>query len=273
MRPRSLAALAAAITLTGCGEPKIDGSTPEAMKSSVQVMRDKLQGDQLDKFDRALKVAAFAGIEPRDLIALGSSDTAVNAHVKGVGQNLNGMTATEVIAYGDKVVAERQAREREQALREIQELREKRAKSSELAKELAAFEVIRSRFSKEPQRYGRDEPRIDLEVKNGTASAVSRAYFEGVIASPGRQVPWLKETFNYSISGGLEPGETARWVLAPNQFSEWGKVEAPDDAILTVTVTRLDGPDGEPLFRAGQFTDRDERRLGQLVEQYGEPTN
>ena len=25
--------------------------------------------------------------------------------------------------------------------------------------------------------------------------------------SPGRSVPWLKEDFNYTIPGGLEPGE------------------------------------------------------------------
>ncbi len=70
----------------------------------------------------------------------------------------------------------------------------------------------------------------------------------GTLASPGRSVPWLKEDFNYSIPGGLEPGELADWTLVPNSFGAWGTVKAPKDAILTVEVVRLDGPNGKTLF-------------------------
>ncbi len=31
-------------------------------------------------------------------------------------------------------------------------------------------------------------------------------------------------------------------------FSKWGSVDAPPDALLTVEVVQLDGPNGEPLF-------------------------
>ena len=129
--------------------------------------------------------------------------------------------------------------------------------------------MSKSRFYQKAQAYGLgNQPIIEITVNNGTGSAVARAYFKGTIASPGRSVPWLVESFNYSISGGLEPGETQSWSLAPNQFSDWGKVEAPKDAIFTVTVERLDGADGKPLFDAGAFTERDAIRLTTLQEKY-----
>ena len=52
------------------------------------------------------------------------------------------------------------------------------------------------------------------------------------------------------------------------QFSEWGRVEAPDSAIFTVTVEELDGPDGEPIYSARGFTDRDQKRLTELEDKY-----
>lgn len=81
-------------------------------------------------------------------------------------------------------------------------------------------------------------------------------------------MPWLKDTFNYSIPGGLEPGEEAKWSLAPNMFSDWGRVEMRADMVLTVRVLRLDGADEEVLFD-GQVDEYDEERLKALIEEYG----
>ena len=113
------------------------------------------------------------------------------------------------------------------------------------------------------------QPIIELTVKNGTSEAVSRAYFEGTLASPKRSVPWHKDTFNYGISGGLEPGEEASWSLAPNMFSDWGKIDAPKDAVFTVTVEQLDGPDGEPIYSTRAFSEHDQERLDELKKEYG----
>ena len=60
----------------------------------------------------------------------------------------------------------------------------------------------------------------------------------------------------------LEPGESADWNLAPNMFSDWGKVEELDDMVFTVTTTRLDGADGEALFVDNFGERRGSRRCG-----------
>ena len=255
-----------ALVMAGCSDPKIDASTDETMKVSAQKVRESLPESKRVEFDEALQILVFSQINMQDLF----SEGAVGAgNLEGKMRNaLDGKTAEEVIAEADRIKAERQAREQAQALEEIRELEEKRQASVEARDELKKFEVLRSRFYMRERDFMGKQPIIELTVKNGTNSPVSRAYFEGTIASPNRSVPWLKDTFNYSISGGLELGEEATWNLAPNMFSDWGKVDAPADAIFTVTVEMLDGPDGETLYSTRDFGERESQRLSELKRKY-----
>jgi hypothetical protein len=158
--------------------------------------------------------------------------------------------------------AKAEEKKRAQALAEIQELTKKKLAAEKARADLAKFSVIRSRFRQERQMFG-TEPIIELSVKNDTGHAVSRVFMRGTLASPGRSVPWLRETFNYSISGGIEPGEAADWALSLNMFSEWGKVKGAPDMVLTIEVLRLDGADGKPLYTL-DFDDEDQQRLSAL---------
>jgi len=147
---------------------------------------------------------------------------------------------------------------------ELTDIQKQQAAMVEARTQLAQFEVSSAKYSKRNLGWGMKEVILDLKVKNGTSSPVSRAYFHGVLQSPGRSVPWVEDDFNYQIPGGLEPGEEARWKLNPNMFSDWGTVEAPPEAVLTVTVIRLDGADGEELLSA-QGADELEARAGGLA--------
>lgn len=212
------------VLIAGCSDPKIDASSDESMKASVQKVRESLPESKRGDFDEAMKVLAFSKIDMKDLFTQGA--TGVGNLEGKVKESLSGKTGEQVIAEAARIQAERKERERQQALEEIRELETKRAKSESARDELKKFQVIRSRFYLRKQEFMGKQPIIELTVKNGTEQAVSRAYFEGTIASPDRSVPWHKDTFNYSISGGLEPGEEATWNLAPNMFSDWGKVRA-----------------------------------------------
>jgi len=254
--------------IVGCSDPKIDASTDESMKASIEKVRQSLPQEKKAKFDDALKILAFSQISLKGLFADGASGI---SSTKGKMKDaLNGKSGEEVIAEADRIKKERKEKEKIQALSEIQELQDKKVKSIKAKESLKQFEVVRSRFYKQEQKYGRDKPIIELTVKNGTSYPVSRAYFKGTLASPNRSVPWLIETFNYKISGGLEPGEEVEWSLAPNQFGDWGTVDAPTDAILTVEVEQLDGSDGEPLFSSRSFSERDAKRLEELEAEYNQ---
>ncbi len=51
-------------------------------------------------------------------------------------------------------------------------------------------------------------------------------------------------------------------------FSDWGKVDAPADAIFTVSVVRIDDAKGNPIFGDAEFTKKDAARLAELKIQY-----
>ena len=236
------------------------------MKSSIEKVRSSLAEEKRPEFDEALQGLAFSNIDFGDLAEASEDEGGFEEKLRS---SINGKSAQQIISEADEIRIERERRQREQALEEIGELEAKLKEAESAKRELEKFEVSRSRFYKEEQSFGGDQPIIELTVRNGTDQAVSRAYFEGVLASPGRSVPWHKDTFNYSISGGLEPGEEAAWKLAPNMFSDWGEVDAPGDAVFTVTVRRLDGADEEPIYDARGLSDSQRERLAELKSKYG----
>jgi hypothetical protein len=254
------------LALSGCGEPKLDGTSEETMKASVVQVASKLPAEKKAKFEKAVQVVAFSKVSFKDVV----SGKQTPEHIaSGMFAELNGKTADEVIASADVIIEERKAREREQAVAEIHELTAKLSKADEAKTELLKFSVVRSRFYLRDKEYSsRKEPIIELKLNNGTAYPVSRAYFKGTVASPGRAVPWLVEDFNYSMPGGIEPGESGELTLAPNMFSKWGKVSAPVDAVFTVEVTRIDGADGKALFDSVGLSEREQRRLADLKQKY-----
>lgn len=258
--------------LLGCSEPPtIDGTSNETLEATTEVVRESLPDSTKVKFDEALQVVAFEGIGFGDLLAYGAmGDEGGEVFATELRSKVDGMTAEEVIAKADLILEQRRAKEREQALQEIDELSAKKVQSDLARSELERFEVTRSRFYKRDGGYW-EEPIIELSVVNGTSHPISRAYFAATVASPGRAVPWIKETFNYSIPGGVEAGENASWSLAPNRFDSWGTVDVPSDAILTVETTRLDGADGEVLFSTQEFTDEDAKRLDELSQKFQAP--
>lgn len=252
--------------LAGCGEPKVDGTSEEAFKASVSKVAESLPGDQREKFKSDVMFLALQNMDFGKVLQGKKSADDLSGDMQAA---LNGMTAKEVSAKADILRAERAERERKQALAEIDELVSRQTQAEAARASLKKFDVQKSRFYKESQKYSfRAKPIIEMTVSNGTDKAVARAYFKGTIATPGRSVPWLVKEFNYEISGGLEPGEVQNWSLAPNEFSEWGNVEPPKDAIFTVEVEQLDGADGKPLFGGSKFTERDEARLAKLRAQY-----
>ncbi len=252
------------LLITACSDPTLDASSDEAFRTSLEKISRSLSPEQQAQLRNDVSMLAMQSVDFGALLQGEQTDVERNMRTQ-----FDGKTASEVMSEAARVRAERDERERQQGLSEIEELLEKKQRAEIAKQQLAKFKVLRSRFYKQSQRFGDPEPIIVLELTNGTPSAISRAYFQGTLASPGRQIPWLKETFNYQVPGGIEPGETASWSLAPNRFSEWGKVRVPEDAVLTVEPYRLDGPDGEALYDATGLGEHEQARLERLQERFG----
>lgn len=267
---KKLVVLGISLLFEACSRPAIDTRTEESMKSSVAQVRKSLPDDKRTEFDQAMQIIAFSQMSLGSLVKDGATGT--DGTLDKVKASLNGKTGEQIIAEAAKITADRKAKEREQAITEIKELQNKKAAAQAAKVELAKFEVSRSRLYMQHREFLGEQPIIELTVRNGTGYAVSRAYFVGTLASPGRSVPWIKDSFNYQISGGLEPGEEAKWSLAPNMFSDWGKVKAPTDAVFTVEIEQLDGANGTTLYSASDFTNHDAERLTKLLAEFGAAT-
>ena len=102
------------------------------------------------------------------------------------------------------------------------------------------------------------QPVVSFTIQNKGNIPLKRIFLEGNLQTPGRAVPWIKDSFSYEIRGGLEPNETQSLNLAPNMFSDWGKVpqDAVAGAVLTLTLTAFEDASGK---RFGQDTGDSDR--------------
>ena len=255
--------LSIALVLVACS-PTLDGSSDESFEASLERVRQAIPEARRAAFDTAM---ITVGLSDFDLLGGVFTEAASPGQLsRTIRERIDGRTAADVFAMSDSIVAEMEARAREAALEEIEELELKKLASEVAAVELAKFEVVRARFYQEEGIFG-SEPKIELTLRNGTASAVSRAYFRGKVVSEGRSVSWIDEEFNFSLPGGIEPGETGDWTVSPNRFDGgWGR-ETPGDAVFIATVVRLDGPDGATLFGM-DFNDLDQERLDALMSEW-----
>jgi len=257
--------------VTGCEKKKVDSSSDEKFKKSIEAVKNSLSVEKKKRFEEAVQVMAFSEIG--NIFEAAANPDGVQRKIK---DKLNGKTADEIIAEGNRIITERKIKEQEQAISEIEEtqkkiveLKQKQAGAEKTKESLKQFNIVRSRFYFQKNSYT-EEAVIELTVKNETKHAISRVYFQGVLSSPGRSVPWVEDSFNYKISGGIESGEQVTWKLSPNMFGEWSNAPKDrKDMILTVTVTRIDGADGKPIFDL-EFSEFDKERLDELNHRLAE---
>ena len=264
MKTKSLLLLASIFFIQGCGGSSntVDGSSEEAMKASIERIKESLDEEQKEEFEKAVMLLAFDGAK---LFQLGSDK---NAAEKMMREKLGGKTASQIIEEAKTIRKDREADQRKQMEAEFADLKAKFADLEQAKEDLAKFVVKDSRFYFSEGGF-MQEPIIDITVENQMPMAVSRAYFKGVLATPGREVPWVEEDFNYSIGGGVEPGEEQTWNLSPNMFGGWGKAPKDrNDMVLTVEVVRVDGADGEPMVDA-TVTEREQDRYEELKRLLG----
>ncbi|MCH4813955.1 hypothetical protein MLE19_21790 [Halomonas neptunia] len=235
---------------------------------SVEEVRNSLPSYKRDDFDQALIIIAtastFDGLDILNPHRMNAAEIAESANAQ-----MNGLTGDQVIHRADQILRERRSREREQAIRTLKRLEEKQANADNDQQQMARFSIDQARYYMGQSPYGAPEPVIDIKVTNGTDQVVSELLLRGVVTSPDRSVPWVDESFYYVVAGGIEPGETLEWSLAPNRFGPWGDTQIPSNAALTVTLEGLRGADEQPLWASPDLSESEVTRLERLREEYG----
>ena len=114
-----------------------------------------------------------------------------------------------------------------------------------------AFRVLAAEF----KRDDHGKPIVSVWVENGTSRTITRVHFHGTLRAAGRV--WVDAYFQYDVPGGLKPEEAAGWQIEPKNQAAWSG--APDDisgATLKVSVTRIDGTDGKPIWKEIKSEDK-----------------
>lgn len=261
-----ISSLTITLLLIGCATPRIDTSSDEKMKDSIQKVKESLPIEKQKEFEEALQFIIFSQINLKDLLTMKQNESNFTRDIKII---LNNKSADEVIQEATKIHDIKIEEENKMALTKIKDLEEKKINAEKSEELLKNIEILSASFEQKNIPYSNfREPIIELKIKNSTGKAISKIYFEGTVKSLGREIPWIKESFNYLIPGGFESGEIANWSLSPNMFSKWGNIETPKDAILEVKVQQIYGADEKEIVSIRDFTKKDEKELQDLKSKY-----
>lgn len=276
---RALIAVVLGVCLAACGEPRIDATSMDTMKTSMEAVRNSLPEAERPAFDEAYKALVLSGAVASALS--GDNKDQVLATAKDA---VHGKTAEEIIAAG-KMLKEKHKAEAEKLKAELdQQIQaEKKEKTDELKADIAKIEqqVAAAEQAKEQlKKFTLSDVQLSLEktsfleswivtltATNNIDRAISRAYFDAVVTSPSRSVPWTKASIIYQIPGGVEPGEQVTWKLPQSISTEWYQVPKDrNDLQLTLTVVRLDDAAGQPILDA-QVPEWDLEKLERLKQE------
>jgi len=258
---RTLIVVLLTLVLSGCGKPTVDASSEEAMAASIEEMKSGMTPEERAEFEDAAQVVLMSEVDIKGMMqaALRGEELDSDEMIGDMKGRLDGMTADDIVAEADRIKKERETKQIEEMRSEIAELEsqlanmlEDKRQAEALKSEINKIGVSKTRlYWRDPGKYSYTKDLIlEVTVTNNLDTAISRVLMTGTLATPGRKVPWLVEDFNYQIAGGLEPGETQTWSLAPNEYSgDWRNTPKDrDDTVFTVEVRNVEGPDGEKLF-------------------------
>jgi len=169
----------------------------------------------------------------------------------------------------------RQVREEQENLekrREKEELENLTAKYKsylDAQEQLSRFKVLSSRLYLRRTEMQGDVPVLEIKVKNETPFPVHRVYFNCNLTVSGVTNDGNRLDMQFDIPGGLKTGQVTNSYLSPDAFSNWSTARLPKKSSLKVSVTRIDGPDGNALFAAQEFSEREMKRLAELKLKHG----
>ena len=97
----------AVMMLAGCNDPKIDASTEESMKSSIQEVRNSLDEADKPRFERAVQIVALSNVSLGEIMRAkqNNDDQFMQNKFK---ESLGGKSGQEVIALADEIEKKRQ---------------------------------------------------------------------------------------------------------------------------------------------------------------------
>ena len=269
---KKLTVLLATVALVACS-PRVDTSSPQAYAQSIEKVKSSLPPEKQAKLNHALLVLALGGDSSGGIFESAPLSSPI---FLAAGDKIKGKT-------GDEILEEARVEERDQLTKSIaQDATQVQQARSERAKYAGVLDNLRisdASYHADRDMIGQAEPEIKFTLTNESKVPVKAIMLDGRLTSPGRAVPWIVAPVSYDIPGGIEPGESKPFDLAPNMFGDWKASDdfaGRKDLMLTLSVANAEGADGSAFLKGDpadlqktldDMKDR-QHRLDQLNQQH-----
>ena len=187
---------------------ELDFSTVETMQKSVEEVTKDMSPDDKKAFGQALlailleKNPVTGAAEPGlpQFMAMGQLG---DKFYDGMGVWMSGVTVDEVKAKATAIAAEEASKADAAANAEAE--KQKKAEALEAQQQCLNDQIVISNIHVEKGDYSNN---LTFDITNNLSFAISGVQFEYVVKQEGRSVPISKDDSSFSVSGGVEPGET-----------------------------------------------------------------
>jgi hypothetical protein len=257
-----LLAAATALLLSDCteeqGPPKYDTTSNQTILETSVAVRNSIPGSQQAEYDEALKVVVLENANLEDMFQVTGESVSHPVLIKRV----HGMTGQEIIEEAKRIKLQKARAILLAKAALYNQLQQKQVDAELAAEQLANFRILATEYIPSTDDL-LSHSAVAISVANNLEQAVSRVYFEVTISSKDREAPWISDTIQYKIPGGLEPGEKADWRL---NVPFHGDGKAPADADIYLVVTQVDDAAGEAIHSTTHFTANDKATLAELQQ-------
>ncbi len=204
----SLTLITPAIAWPWGDDNELDFSSVETMQKSVKEVTKDMSSDDKKAFGQALlailmeKNPVTGAAEPGlpQLLAMGQLG---EKFYDGMGVWMSGVTVDEVKAKATRIAVQAAAKADADANAEAE--KEEKAEALSAQQQCLNDRIVISNVHVEQGNYSNN---LTFDVTNNLSFAISGVQFEYVVKQEGRSVPISKDNNSFSVSGGVEPGET-----------------------------------------------------------------
>jgi Family of unknown function (DUF6694) len=237
---RSILTTLCCLLLAACVfDPTFDTSSWEAFQRSSSAIRARLSNEDLRRLEITLNYMLMEGSPKIDSPMLNNAiakEGFANPQtiLARLAPKLNGKSAAAVI--------------KNLSIKLDTEISDLESRMQNAEGVLAAVEVASPTYYWRRSGYI-TQPVIEFSVYNAGKFAISRVYLSGILSTPNRSIPWVRQSFVLNFKGGLEPRERRRMKFEP-RYGEWNDKQLSDlsNPELKLTVTNFDDASGERMI-------------------------
>jgi hypothetical protein len=225
----------------------LDFTTDSSFVGSIQKMQNSLDSSQKHNLNEDLIFIATRGVEaPQAKYEIISDPTKLRTLLL---MRIQGLTGEEILAFARSLKRKEAIVKIDQSIfeinNELRELEESNADANIILGAIRKIEIVDEELvwdeSKNPDSIG-----VRLRIVNTSGYTISKIEINIVVASPGREIPWVEETYYQDFVGGFESGEDRKGFLRRGvslRNSGWYRLpKNRDDFVLNVIIRDIDGP-------------------------------